>query len=53
VLGRQAREQIAADPSLGGDGVAQAGFILGIVGLVAGIVVAILYLAGAIDGFGA
>jgi len=32
VFGNQARDQIRRDPSLGGAGIAQAGFILGIVG---------------------
>jgi hypothetical protein len=34
IFGQQAKREIDADPDLGGRGVAQAGFILGIVGLV-------------------
>jgi len=32
IFGKQAKDEIAANPGMGGEGMAQAGFILGIVG---------------------
>jgi mannose/fructose/N-acetylgalactosamine-specific phosphotransferase system component IIC len=43
IVGQHARREIAADPRLRGDGLAQAGVILGWVGIAIGIVVAMLF----------
>ncbi|MGH9041254.1 MAG: DUF4190 domain-containing protein [Acidimicrobiia bacterium] len=50
VFGRMARERLAADPSLAGEGLAQAGVILGWVGLAVGVVILAVFLA-AVGGF--
>jgi len=44
VFGKMAQPRLAADPTLGGEGLAQAGIILGWVGLVVGAVVVMLFL---------
>jgi hypothetical protein len=44
VFGQQAKGEIERDPTLGGRGIAQAGFVLGIVGLVAGAIFLVIYL---------
>lgn len=49
IFGQRAKREIAANPGLGGAGIAQAGFILGIVGLVFGILFAILVVAGGLS----
>jgi hypothetical protein len=46
VFGTQAKNEIDRDPSLGGRGLAQAGFVLGIVGLVIGVLIGVLIAAG-------
>ena len=46
VLGSQAKNEIAATPGLGGAGMAQAGFILGIVSLVLSVIGGALWLGG-------
>ena len=43
VFGRQAREEIRRDPRLSGDGLAQAGEILGWVGIALGVVALALF----------
>ncbi len=45
VFGQQAKQEIDADPSLSGRGMAQAGFILGIIGIALGVVGGIAVLA--------
>lgn len=44
VFGKMARERLAADPTLAGEGLAQAGIILGWVGLAVGVAVLMLFL---------
>lgn len=46
VLGQQAKNEIAANPALSGEGFAQAGVILGIVSLVLAVISGGLYLGG-------
>lgn len=48
ILSTQAKNDIAANPGLSGESIAQAGFILGIVGLVAGLILGGLILGGAL-----
>ena len=51
ILGQQAKQQIARDPNLGGAGLAQAGYIMGIVGLALyGIILAFWIVAIALAG---
>ncbi|MGH9037341.1 MAG: DUF4190 domain-containing protein [Acidimicrobiia bacterium] len=50
VLGKMAQARIAADPTLGGEGLAQAGIILGWVGLVIAAVFLVLFVT-AVSGF--
>lgn len=49
VLGNQAKAEIERDPALGGAGIAHAGFVLGIVGVVMMAVFGILVASGAIS----
>ena len=44
VLGKQAQSEIALNPTLGGEGLAKAGFILGIVGLALGVLGLVFYI---------
>ena len=44
VFGKMAQTRIAADPGLGGEGLAQAGIILGWVGLAVGVVILAAFL---------
>lgn len=50
VFGKMARARITADPTLGGEGLAQAGIIVGWVGLAVGVVFLLLFLT-AFSGF--
>ena len=43
IVGQSARREIAADPNLGGDGLAQAAVILGWVGIAIGVVIVALF----------
>jgi hypothetical protein len=47
VFGTQAKNKIRLDPSLQGEGMAQAGFILGIVGLAVGVVLLVIVIFAA------
>jgi uncharacterized protein DUF4190 len=52
LVGRSARDEIDADPRLGGRGVAQAGLVLGVVGLmlwVLGIIAYVALIAAAVN----
>ena len=44
VFGHQGRQDVGRDPTLGGGGMATAGFVLGIVGLALGVFVQMLFL---------
>jgi hypothetical protein len=46
VLGNQAKNEIDANPALGGRGLAQAGIILGIISLVLGAIGIVVYALG-------
>ena len=47
VFGTQAKNRVRQDPSLQGEGMAQAGFILGIIGLALGAVVLLIVIIAA------
>jgi hypothetical protein len=47
IFGQQAKNKIRMDPSLQGEGMAQAGFILGIIGLAVGVIVLIIVVIAA------
>jgi hypothetical protein len=47
IFGQQAKNKIRLDPSLQGEGMAQAGFILGIIGLAVGVLFLIIVIIAA------
>jgi len=47
VFGTQAKNKIRQDPSLQGEGMAQAGFVLGIIGLALGVILLIVVILAA------
>lgn len=47
VFGTQAKNKIRQDPSLQGEGMAQAGFVLGIIGLAVGVILLLIVILAA------